>query len=172
MLGNIMTEKIRLGARLRAARKAAGFKTAKIFLKKHRVPASTYSQHESGSRIPDDESLKFYCNVFDVNFEWLKNGTGSPFSRTSQFKKNVIDDELLDIHIIKQHPKKQIEINLNLLNMIIFELFNINNLSTSKKQIAQMAQDAAQIYKQFIQSSNNAPKPKLIRSIIESYKNK
>jgi transcriptional regulator with XRE-family HTH domain len=88
---------IKLGARLRAARKAAGFKTSKEFIKKYKVPASTYSQHESGARSPDDETIKFYSKALTVNLEWLKNGSGQPFSRSTATQKNVMDEELLDI---------------------------------------------------------------------------
>jgi transcriptional regulator with XRE-family HTH domain len=91
-----MTNTIRLGARLRAARKAAGFKTSKEFLNKHSVPASTYSQHESGARVPDDETLKFYSKVFDINLDWLKKGNGQPFNNISISKKNIqIFEELV-----------------------------------------------------------------------------
>ncbi|MCD6040019.1 MAG: Helix-turn-helix domain [Gammaproteobacteria bacterium] len=88
---------LRLGARLRAARKAAGFKTAKAFLKKHHVPASTYSQHESGARTPDDQALKFYAKVFEVDFNWLKKGKGQPFKKITAFKKETLAEESIEL---------------------------------------------------------------------------
>src|SRR5438128_2280233 len=88
---------IRLGARLRAARKAAGFNTSKAFLKKHKVPASTYSQHESGARIPDDTILEFYGKTFGVNIDWLKTGKGQPYKNINSKQDEIISEELIDI---------------------------------------------------------------------------
>src|SRR5579862_6047010 len=110
----------RLGARLRAARKAAGFKTSKEFLKKHKVPASTYSQHESGARNPDDHALKFYSKVFRVNFNWLKSGKGNPYTNNNINKNTIMKEELLDIQSIKK-----VEINQKILLKALTQSINI-----------------------------------------------
>src|SRR5579872_7461018 len=106
-----MQDIIRIGARLRAARKAAGFKTAKSFLKKHKFPASTFSQHESGARIPDDKMLAFYSNVFKVNFAWLKNGKRHPYKKISAHQIGVMNEELADL---KQLNPNKLSINIEL----------------------------------------------------------
>jgi len=111
-----MTEKIRFGARLRAARKAAGFRTALEFIKKNKIPASTYSQYESGARTPDDSTLRFYSKAFDVDFIWLKEGKGHPFSKSLPEKKNTLNEELLHLKISKNTPKLLSEIIRNSLN--------------------------------------------------------
>jgi transcriptional regulator with XRE-family HTH domain len=125
-----MTNTIRLGARLRAARKAAGFKTSKEFLNKHSVPASTYSQHESGARVPDDETLKFYSKVFDINLDWLKKGNGQPFNNISISKKNILSEELLEL-------KKPVTLNQKLLIQIFEELVQDTKISSLKTIIKQ-----------------------------------
>jgi transcriptional regulator with XRE-family HTH domain len=129
-----MVTTIRFGARLRAARKAAGFKTSKDFLKKYKVPASTYSQHESGSRSPNDTMLEFYSEVFGVNLNWLKTGDGKPYSRINIAKKTIISEELIDLNQAKIiHP-----LNQKLLTKILEELLQ-NSRSLSVKKIAHTA---------------------------------
>jgi transcriptional regulator with XRE-family HTH domain len=127
-----MTITIRLGARLRAARKAAGFKTSREFVKKYKVPASTYSQHESGARSPDDDMLKFYSDTFGVNTVWLKSGKGQPYSRISAKKINIMSEELIGL-------KHQIStINETLLTNILEEILKNHN-SVPMRKIAKMA---------------------------------
>src|SRR5580692_4644305 len=110
-------ETIRLSARLRAARKAAGFKTSKSFIKKHKIPASTYSQHESGTRTPDDDTLKSYSKIFSVNFDWLTNGIGLPYKYADK-KDGILAEELLDLN----HYKNTNKLNMVLLNKTLKEI--------------------------------------------------
>ncbi|EKD72815.1 MAG: hypothetical protein ACD_45C00578G0002 [uncultured bacterium] len=136
-----MTTIIRLGARIRAARKAAGFKTAKTFLKKHKVPASTYSQHESGARTPDDKALKFYSKVFDVGFDWLKNGKGHPYKKTDPAKKAIFAEESFEI---KQINNKNLDIKL--LTDIIEQLFKEAKIFHASKSAKGIANKVAKMY--------------------------
>jgi len=161
-------ETIRLGARLRAARKAAGFKTSKAFIKKNKVPASTYSQHESGARIPDDESLKFYSKIFLVDFQWLKEGKGLPYTKvTTSSDKYVLEDELLDLNQFKHSF-----IDQNLLTSILNEIISIYAPIISNQTIKKITLDTIKIYKSISSSDlsiNN--QSKILKKIIRDCKN-
>lgn len=74
-----------LAARLTAARKHAGFKTAKAAADALGVSYPTYAGHENGSsgfRAPTGEH---YARRFRVNFEWLMSGRG-PMVSTAERK--------------------------------------------------------------------------------------
>ncbi len=134
-----MTTLIRLGARIRAARKAAGFKTAKAFLKKHKIPASTYSQHESSTRTPDDEALKFYTKVFDVDFNWLKTGKGQPFKKITSFKKETLAEESI-------HLRRADYINEELLTKILTQVIRTQAIQLSSKSIYSIVEKSIEAY--------------------------
>jgi transcriptional regulator with XRE-family HTH domain len=138
-----MINQIRLGARLRAARKAAGFKTSKDLSKKHKVPESTYSQHESGARQPNDETLKVYGQIFGVNFKWLKTGEGQPYSITTKAKRNIIAEELIELKPINPREPK---INQKLLNEILQELFKSSHLNIPSSSIDKISKAASKAY--------------------------
>jgi transcriptional regulator with XRE-family HTH domain len=138
-----MTGLIRLGARIRAARKAAGFKTAKSFLKKHKVPASTYSQHESGARTPDDQALKFYAKVFEVDLNWLKTGKGQPFTKTTPFQQETLAEESIQL-------KRKEPINAELFKKIITRCIKMHTPKLSLKLIQSIAEESASTYNQQI----------------------
>ena len=163
-----MMDTVRLGARLRAARKAAGFKTSKAFLKKHKIPASTYSQHESGARMPDEETLTFYSKVFEVSLDWLSQGKGSPFSKPSNAKKNAIEEELLDLSILKNKKNYSLYINQELLTVILSEIISFNE---AKPSLSVSVKDALEIYVN-VMSSTNTKEARMIaaKRLIKAYK--
>lgn len=43
------------------------------------VKGNTVAQWESGRNDPPDSAITFICKEFDVNEEWLRNGTGEMF---------------------------------------------------------------------------------------------
>lgn len=60
--------------RLRMAREAAGFKTAKAAAESIGVPYVTYSSHETGGRgVPRERALQ-YARRFKVSVDWLLTG--------------------------------------------------------------------------------------------------
>lgn len=67
------------GKRLKSARIAAGFKTAREFCLAHKIPASTYSLHENGRRLLKPAVATRYAEILGVNVVWLLTGTGSPY---------------------------------------------------------------------------------------------
>jgi transcriptional regulator with XRE-family HTH domain len=161
-------ETIRLGARLRAARKAAGFKTSKSFLKKSKIPASTYSQHESGARIPDDDTLKFYSKLFTVNFDWLKNGKGLPYTQIAP-KNNTLEEELLNLEEFKSNTA----INHAVFTTILRETISNHASSIPTKIIKKIADDTLKLYAgTMLLDTSNKNHAKKLKSIINEYKNK
>lgn len=68
------------GARLKTARMAAGFKSAKKFCEMHDIPVSTYSLHESGGRNIQPKVAKKYADLLGVDATWLLTGTGTPYN--------------------------------------------------------------------------------------------
>ena len=59
-----------IGTRLREARLAAGYKTAKEFSDKHGYPQATYIQHELGNRS-QHKMLQQYADNLGVTVAWL-----------------------------------------------------------------------------------------------------
>jgi phage repressor protein C with HTH and peptisase S24 domain len=70
-----MADDIEIGQRLKEARKAAGFKTAKIAAESLGVPYSTYSQHENGTRGIVREA-QLYVRRYKISLDWLMRGKG------------------------------------------------------------------------------------------------
>ena len=87
-----------IAKRLRAARKAAGFKAAKDFATQYNIPLSTYSQHETGKRSINAELIINYSSNFNINPCWLLTGNGEPFFNEDQKeKKAIIERETFSI---------------------------------------------------------------------------
>jgi transcriptional regulator with XRE-family HTH domain len=66
---NSLTEQV--GHRLRLARQAAGFKTARAFAQEHNIAQSTYSQYETGKRHFSVSVLAKLANCLKINPNWL-----------------------------------------------------------------------------------------------------
>ncbi|PHQ81423.1 MAG: hypothetical protein COB66_02330 [Coxiella sp. (in: Bacteria)] len=63
-----------IGKRLQTARRALGFKSARSFARKHGIPESTYSQHETGKRSLNPTTLVAYCDRLKIEPGWLISG--------------------------------------------------------------------------------------------------
>ncbi len=63
-----------IGKRLQTARRALGFKSARSFARKHGIPESTYSQHETGKRSLNPTILVSYCERLKITPGWLITG--------------------------------------------------------------------------------------------------
>lgn len=63
-----------ISERLKNARKAAGYKSAKQFAQKNNIPPTTYSQHEASKRSLSIEVAKRYCEYLNINLCWLLTG--------------------------------------------------------------------------------------------------
>ncbi len=70
-----MADDVEIGQRLKAARKKAGFKTAKAAAESLGVPYPTYSQHENGTRGITREA-DLYVRRYKISLDWLMRGKG------------------------------------------------------------------------------------------------
>src|SRR5262245_24069649 len=84
-----------IAKRLRSARKAAGYGTAKKFAVNHSIPTSTYSQYEAGKRSLSANLIMLYSRLFQVNPHWLLTGDGHPYSGITidEDKKDILVQE-------------------------------------------------------------------------------
>jgi len=85
-----MTEFGNIGMRLKKARMAAGFKSAREFCDKYGIPSSTYSLHETGGRSLKQKIAKKYADYLGVNIAWLLTGVGSPYNENHADEKNTL----------------------------------------------------------------------------------
>jgi transcriptional regulator with XRE-family HTH domain len=142
-----MSENVSFGIRLKAARKAAGFKTAREFIEKHDIPKSTYSQHETGSRNPEDEFVKLYAKLFNVRYAWLKDGDGVPSAKMSAAKKNTMQEELFDIS-----PMKQEITDVTLLTKIFDTLLQQHEKQIPKLNTKKLVAKAVKVYNELMKN--------------------
>lgn len=80
-----------IGNRLKAARKAAGFSSAKNAIIALGINYPTYVAHENGNRGIGREMLKLYAKRFGVTTDWLLSGRKG--SVTNRYKRKI-DEKL------------------------------------------------------------------------------
>lgn len=77
--------------RLKKLRKTLDL-TQQEFADKLKVPRNTIGGYEVGKSNPSDAAVNNICNIFNVNENWLRNGTGEMFielTRDEQIEKFV-----------------------------------------------------------------------------------
>lgn len=112
---------IGIAKRLKAARIAAGFKTAKDFATTENIPVTTYSQHESAKRCLTPELIVNYSTKFKINPYWLLTGLGEAFlGQVSHEKKTKLEGQLFPISAaVTNHAKNYKLIDQSLLKQIL-----------------------------------------------------
>jgi transcriptional regulator with XRE-family HTH domain len=127
-----------IAKRVRAARKAAGYKSAKEFANKYEIPLSTYSQHETGKRSINAELIINYSSYFTINPCWLLTGNGEPFfdeDQNQKEKKAIIERETFSIsHKVNDDNAKYNQVELGLMRKIFLaaeHLFADKSLNVS-----------------------------------------
>ncbi len=133
--------KSQLKTRLKAARRAAGYQSLSQFCKEHHLHKSSYSQHESGNTVPRDTILQKYCHIFDVNFDWLKHGKGSPYlsSTGSSDKKIKLYDEIKSIEqSLQASPQPLQETLLSGVITLTLEKLEASSKSLTPETIAEL----------------------------------
>ncbi len=166
-----MEQKYSLPARLKAARKAAGFKTLKEFVEAHKIPPSTYSQHETGRRMPNDEFLQRYAKLLQVNLNWLKLGKGDPYTSKQETinNKNILQEELLDLSEWKSAITPTAIIQESLLAEILKQL--LESHTTTALSVKTIANAAAGIYADIVSvEPSPAMQIKLVRTAVLAFK--
>lgn len=160
----------KLGIRLRAARIAAGFKTSKEFTKAFDIPESTYSQHESGKRYPDDARMRFYADSFRVNYDWLQTGEGEPYGKHASMKKNEsLADHLFEII---DPQKNHLGFQTHLINEVLLEniVDGVLLLSKDKKiATAKIAKIIAGVYSEIMSLEKDSEiQVKMVKSALKA----
>ena len=99
-----------IGNRLKAARIAAGYKTAFAFCEKFQIPRSTYSQYETGKRIPKMRVIEHYAQQLGVNPRWLKLGAGEPLSGVS-YRQSPLAESMQQVAMVEEIINKRYSID-------------------------------------------------------------
>lgn len=72
-----------MNSRLKELRKSVNL-TQTEFADKLGLAQNSIASYESGRRTPNEAIVKSICREFNVNYEWLVNGTGSMFVELSR----------------------------------------------------------------------------------------
>lgn len=81
--------------RLKVARIAAGYPSAKSFTTAYNIPSSTYSNHENGNRTLTIENIFYYSKLLNLNPAWLITGKDSPCGDVynEQLEKKILEEQ-------------------------------------------------------------------------------
>jgi transcriptional regulator with XRE-family HTH domain len=113
----MILENKEIAERLKSARKAMGYPSARNFAKFHKIPESTYSQHESGKRLLNLKTLFNYSYLLSINHEWLLTGKGEFLSQINK-EDNVFSKK----RVLKPISKDTCSyVNVTLLSEIFME---------------------------------------------------
>lgn len=82
-----------MNKRIKQLRKALDL-TQQKFAERIGVKQNTVAQYEMGRNIPIDSVISLICKEFNVNEDWLRNGTGEMFVESSTFSL----DEYAKLH--------------------------------------------------------------------------
>lgn len=72
-----------IGTRIKEIRKGAGL-TLEKFGAKIGITAASISTIENGKSNPSVQTVLMICREFNVNKDWLRDGTGEPFMQLSR----------------------------------------------------------------------------------------
>src|SRR3990167_782285 len=155
-----------LGARIKAAMKAAGFATAKEFCEKYHVPYLTFAQHIQGRRLPAPNFLKLYCKSFGVTAQWLETGEGNPMTHNKGSRNKKIEDAFA--HEINKCQTDLI-LNPELLTAILEEVIKLKiKYKLNEKKCASIATN---LYAQIIKTTHEKSLQKnMVSTFIKTYK--
>ena len=83
--------------RLKELRKTLGL-TQQEFADKIGIQRGTYAKYEIGRNEPIDAVIRLICTTFNVNEEWLRNGSGEMFVQRDPFNEvyKMVNDMLGD----------------------------------------------------------------------------
>ena len=72
-----------IGTRIKGIRKGAGL-TLEKFGSKIGITAASLSTIENGKSNPSGQTVLMICREFNINEDWLRDGTGEPFMQLSR----------------------------------------------------------------------------------------
>lgn len=154
-----------LGARIKAAMKAAGFATAKEFCEKHNIPYLTFAQHVQGRRMPTTDFLKLYSKSFGVTTQWLQSGEGHPITHNKRSKNKKIKDAFA--HEISKH-QTELLLNSALLTTILEAVIKLKlKYTLNEKKCADITTN---LYTQIIKTTDEKSLQKnMVSTFIKTY---
>lgn len=130
-----------MAGRIKAAMKAAGFKTAKQFCEAHDVHYLTFAQHVQGRRSPTKHFLTLYSRAFNVSKDWLVTGEGDPLGGDVDDKQQSIQSEETS-----EPTRCASQLNIPILGKIIHQLLE-KKYCVVDDTPKQFAVAAASVYK-------------------------
>jgi transcriptional regulator with XRE-family HTH domain len=152
--------------RLKTARIAAGFKSAKSFCDRYHIPASTYSLHETGGRSISPKLAQKYADILGVTFNWLITGTASAYSEPLLSNSKPISHEKF-MELLKYNGNTHTD---EAFNVGLDKTKNINPLVFSKILIGIM--NALHEFKIYLDDEHATKKAIEIYDDIEKASNK
>ncbi len=145
------------GKRLRMARIAAGYKTARAFCDKYNVPHSTYSLHETGRRNLKPKIAQQYADLLHVSVAWLLTGMGLPQSHSMAAPKiglsSAEDTTSQQYQIAESHNSYICEVNTLLFCKIVLGIQAILQETGQSITLEKIADTACKIYNDIISAS-------------------
>ncbi|KTD04518.1 Helix-turn-helix domain protein [Legionella geestiana] len=129
-MGELVLE---VAERLKIARLANLFKTAKEFAIHHSIPVTTYAQHESGKRALGIESLFSYAEMLGVDPAWLLTGRSPAVTD--------LDKDLLEGRIFERQERALYSGNTHVGNMFFIDenkKFSTINITLLRNILAQI----------------------------------
>ncbi len=160
-----MTDFDNVGVRLKTARIAAGFKSAKDFCQKNKIPSSTYSLHETGRRNLKPKIAEKYAQLLGVNISWLLTGHGKPYNNSHTLDEQGLSNEEFNALLKYQGNdevqktvlyKNEILNNVDpiLFSKIVAKITDVLNELGYQLDINQLSKKAVEIYKDITSTSN------------------
>ena len=146
------------GKRLRMARIAAGYKTARAFCDKHGVPHSTYSLHETGRRNLKPKIAQHYADLLHVNLAWLLTGLGLPHTHSMATPKiglsSAEDSTAEQYHVAETQNSYICEVNTLLFCKIVLGVHAILQETHLSIELEKITEAACKIYNDIVSASS------------------
>jgi hypothetical protein len=109
-----------ISLRLKTARQAMGYVSARSFALKFGFKYTSYLHHELNEKRPSVETLARYANCLQINLGWLITGEGTPTRMDANQKamEQFIPDSNATLHM----EQSDIRIDFAKFTLIFFEL--------------------------------------------------
>lgn len=91
-----------IGERIKYLREEIINKTQKVFGSQIGLKPNSVSDIERNKHNPTDQTIKVICKEFNVNEEWLRNGTGEMFNEETTFS---LDDYAKNNNLTEMEKK-------------------------------------------------------------------
>ncbi|EKD71595.1 MAG: hypothetical protein ACD_46C00151G0002 [uncultured bacterium] len=135
-----------IASRLKSARKAAGYKSAKDFAIKQNMPVSTYSQHETGKRSINAELIISYSSELQINPSWLLTGIDDPQAVDLDSQTTRGQNKLTSFLEKREQPDKYGFVDFNLLKKVLLAIAPLLNDASIKLSYQELIDYCLEVY--------------------------